>query len=220
MPGRVLIVDRDREFAGSLEARLRTAGHDVSVCGSGNEASLALGAGSADVVIVDDRLPSGEGLGVLELLRPLAVGSVFLVVSEHPDLDAAVDAMRRGAFDYISKQVEERELLLRVDRAAEVALLRRRMAEASVASVSKPVDTELLGESKVMRDLRERLRALSESDDTTVLIVGETGTGKGVVARTIHAQSRRAYEPFVAVDCTTIPATLVESELFGYEKGA
>jgi RNA polymerase sigma factor (sigma-70 family) len=222
MPGRILIVDHDAGFSALLDQVVRQAGHDTVQVATLELAQAHLESAGADVVVVDDRMPGGEELSFLDVLRPLAAGAVFLVVSDAPNLEVAVDAMRRGAFDYISKQVEDRELAIRIERAAEVALLRRRMAEANVAGggLSKPVETELLGDSAAMKALRERLHALSESDDTTVLIVGETGTGKGVVARTIHAQSRRAFEPFVAVDCTTIPATLVESELFGFERGA
>ena len=220
MPGRILIVDDDVGFGRALERTLRKAGHDVTTCGTAVEARTQFDSANADVVVLDYQLPDADGLDLLDELRPGAAGAVFLMATAYPDLDVAVDAMRRGAFDYVAKDADLRECLIRIERGAEVALLRRRMAEASQSSADGDDDRALLGQSPPMRQLRARLNALSGSDDTTVLITGETGTGKGVVARAIHGRSGRAYDPFVAVDCTTIAHTLVESELFGHEKGS
>ena len=220
MPGRILIVDDDVGFGRALERTLKRAGHDVTTCGTAVEARTQFDSANADVVVLDYQLPDADGLDLLDELRPGAAGAVFLMATAYPDLDVAVDAMRRGAFDYVAKDADLRECLIRIERGAEVALLRRRMAEASQSSGDGEEDRALLGQSPPMRQLRARLNALAGSDDTTVLITGETGTGKGVVARAIHGRSGRAYDPFVAVDCTTIAHTLVESELFGHEKGS
>jgi len=220
MPGRILIIDDDAGFARALAKNLRLSGHDVSTCGTAAEARNVFGSANADVVVLDYQLPDADGLALLDELKPTAAGAVFLMATAYPDLDVAVDAMRRGAFDYVAKDADLRECMIRIERGAEVGLLRRRMAEASYGGASLGGGSELIGTSAPMTTLRARLKALVGSDDTTVLITGETGTGKGVVARMVHSLSGRAYEPFVAVDCTTIPATLVESELFGHEKGA
>ncbi len=220
MPGRVFIVDDDDGFRRTLARVLRRAGYDVGSCESAEQARKQFPQEQADVVVLDYQLPDANGLSLLEELHPNAAGAAFLMVSAYPELDVAVEAMRRGAFDYVAKDAELSECTIRIERAAEMAMLRRRMAEATSASEMGPDAPSLVGQSAVMQRLRKRLEALAGSDDTTVLIIGETGTGKGVVARWIHAKSGRAYEPLVAVDCTTIPETLVESELFGHEKGA
>ncbi len=217
MSARILIVDDDAGYARALERILSRAGHEVVTAGTGAEASERYESLEPEVVILDYQLPDIDGLALLDQLKVHQSGSVFLLNTAYPDLDIAVQAMRRGAFDYVAKDAEMRECVIRVERAVEVARLRTRVVEAGSA-----VDggTVLLGESPPMRSLLRRVEALAASDDTTAFIKGETGTGKGVLARRIHARSGRAYEPFVAVDCTTIPATLVESELFGHEKGA
>lgn len=219
MAGRILIVDDDATFARTLARSLTRTGFEVATCGTGAETRAWLADGRPDVVILDYQLPDADGLSLLDELRPGRPTTTFVMATAFPDLEIAVEAMRRGAFDYVAKGAELREFIIRVERAAEVATLRRRMAEAADAA-SQAADDALIGRSKPMRDLRARLDALAQADDTTALIMGETGTGKGVIARWIHARSGRAYEPFVAVDCTTIPVNLVESELFGHEKGA
>jgi DNA-binding NtrC family response regulator len=215
--GRVLIVDDDETFARTLGRSLRRRGYDVSTCGSAAEARETIPVDIVDVVVLDYQLPDANGLELLEELRPLAAGAAFLMATAFPRLEVAVEAMRRGAFDYVAKGGELEECLIRVDRAYEVSALRRRMAEASTSSDAAK---DLVGDSPPMLSLKHRLKLLAGADDTTVQILGETGTGKGMIARAIHAASGRAYEPFVAVDCTTIPETLVESELFGHERGA
>ncbi|MGF1470076.1 MAG: sigma-54-dependent transcriptional regulator [Sandaracinaceae bacterium] len=217
MSARVLIVDDDATYVRALSRSLERAGHDVANCLTAQEARDRFEGIEADVVILDYQLPDADGLALLDELRSRRPGAVFMINTAYPNLDLAVEAMRRGAFDYVAKDGALREVLIRVERADGVAHLRRQVA--GTANDGQPQDG-LVGESKPMRRLRELLSALEGSDDTTAFIVGETGTGKGVIARHVHAQSGRAFEPFVAVDCTTIPATLVESELFGHEKGA
>jgi len=217
--GRILIVDDDDGFRRALKRALSHAGYDVSECASGADAPRCLTESDADVVLLDYHLPDVNGLVLLDDLKAGARGAAFLMVTAYPDLEVAVEAMRRGAFDYVPKGAELRELLMRVERAAEVASLRRRMVEASQVTEKAAADA-LIGDSAPIVELRKQIAAVAKGEDTTALVLGETGTGKGVVARMIHAQSSRAYEPLVAVDCSTIPANLVESELFGHEKGS
>lgn len=219
MAARILIIDDDQGYAKALGRLLSHAGHEVVTFGTGAEAQRSAASLAPDVLVIDQRLPDMHGLDLLETLRPELTSSAFVVVTAYPDLDFAVDAMRRGAFDYFAKGSDPRESTLRIERAADLSSLKRRVESAQSQAGSRREAT-LIGKSPAMERLRTRLSALANSDDTTALITGETGVGKGVVARAIVACSRRAREPFVSVDCTTIPETLVESELFGHEKGA
>ncbi len=218
MSARILIIDDDHGYRQALSRHLSRAGHEVVTLGSSAEARQSAGSLAPDVVVIDQQLPDANGLDLLEQLRPELGACAFVVVTAFPDVDFAVDAMRRGAFDYFAKGSDPREGTLRIERAAHLTSLKRRVDEQN-GSGPRPEAT-LIGKSHAMERLLSRLSALAVSDDTTALITGETGVGKGVVARAIFSRSRRATEPFVAVDCTTIPETLVESELFGHERGA
>lgn len=220
MPGKIIIVDDDVEFSRGMARSLRRKGHDVATCANAAEARAAVQSHRPDVIVLDYNLPDLNGLELLSELRPIAAGAELVMATAFPDFEVAVEAMRRGAVDYVAKGSDARECLMRIERAAEVSLLRHRLVEASRPSTAPADELGILGDSPPMRALRARLEALRGSDDTTTLLLGETGTGKSLIARAIHGASGRAFEPFVAVDCTTLPETLVESELFGYEKGS
>ena len=219
MSARIMIVDDDTGYASALARHFQRAGHEAVTLNSAAAAKTQAPSFSPDVIVVDQRLPDASGLDFIEELKPLVRDSVFVVVSAYPDVDFAVASMRRGAFDYFAKGTDLQESGVRIDRAIEQAQLKRRIAETELGQVERAEDL-LVGESPAMERLRTRMRALAASDDTTALILGETGVGKGLVARAVHMLSKRSAEPFVAVDCTTIPEQLVESELFGHEKGA
>jgi DNA-binding NtrC family response regulator len=219
MSARVLIIDDDDDYAAALSRHLTRAGHEVIKLHDATSARSQASMTTPDVVVIDQQLPDAMGLSLLEDLKPLLKAAVFVVMTAYPDLDFAVDAMRRGAFDYFEKGKDPRESVMRIERAVDHAQLRRRVVDAQ-AEQGVQARATLIGDSPAMERLRARLDALAVSDDTMALITGETGVGKGLVARAIHLASKRAAEPFVAVDCTTIPGTLVESELFGHEKGA
>ncbi len=219
MSARIMIVDDDAGYANALARHFSRAGHEAVTSSSAAAARSQAPTFSPDVVVLDQRLPDASGLDFLEELKPLARDAVFVMVTAYPEVDQAVSSMRRGAFDYFAKGTDLNESSMRIERAVDYAQIRRRVVEAENTQTEQ-VDSLLIGESAAMERLRSRLRSLAASDDTTALILGETGVGKGLVARAVHMLSKRASDPFVAVDCTTIPATLVESELFGHEKGA
>jgi DNA-binding NtrC family response regulator len=219
MSARVLIIDDDDEYANALSRHLGRAGLEVAKLGDATSSRLHALALAPDVVVMDQCLPDTQGLTLLDELRAQLRSCVFVVMTAYPDVDFAVEAMRRGAFDYFEKGKDPRESTMRIERAVDHARLKRRVAEVQAEHGVRARAT-LIGDSPAMERLRARLDALAASDDTMALITGETGVGKGLVARAIHLASKRAGEPFVAVDCTTIPSTLVESELFGHERGA
>ena len=176
-----------------------------------------------DVALVDVRLPGMDGLEVLRQVRELSPGTEVIVMTGHASVASAVEAMKRGAFDYLSKPVDLEGLRLLVDKALTHQRLQRQVAY--LRARDDGARSPILGESGPIRELREhiaRLAALQspEGGAPTILIRGETGVGKELVARSVHAESPRAAGPFVEINCAAIPATLLEAELFGYERGA
>src|SRR4051812_8568522 len=169
-------------------------------------------------------LPDGNGLDLIEPIRALRPAPTVLMMTAFGTIENAVEAMRRGAYDYVTKSTELPAIVERVVDAEKVARIKAE-AEAALSPATPTWDglsqfSGLVGESAPMREARTRIAEVARAPETTVLLTGESGTGKGVAARAIHALSPRNKEPFVAIDCVALPATLAESELFGHEKGA
>ena len=211
---RLLLVEDEATLRVELARVLERHGHRVVQVGT-LPAALDAQPGSFDLILTDLRLPGGDGT---RLVAP-ADGAPVLVMTAYGSVASAVQAMKDGAADYVSKPFAPDELLLVVERHLEAARLRRRSAALS-AEVDRafPIDG-MVGRSDAMRQVFERIRKAAPTD-ATVLVRGESGTGKELVARAIHAHSRRAGAPFVAVNCGAIPDTLIEAELFGHMRGA
>jgi DNA-binding NtrC family response regulator len=217
--GRVLVVDDQRNMRATTAMVLRQAGHAVEEAEDGAAALERLQACSYDVVLTDLRMPNVDGMEVLRLVRQLAPQTQVIVMTAYGTIEAAVEAMRRGAYDFLSKPFKEDELLLRVGKALE---LRRLVVERDLLAAElrrQQTQEGIIGGSAPMREVKERVRRVAASD-ATVLITGESGTGKEVVARAVHLASRRGDKPFVPVNCAAITETLLESELFGHARGA
>jgi DNA-binding NtrC family response regulator len=214
--GRVLVVDDHASARAAMTDILRCAGHDVHCASSAVEALGRLEKDSFDVVLTDLQMPGMDGLQFLRALAERGDETQVAMITAHASVATAVEAMRRGAFDYLEKpfDVEQLEQLivraLRDARGPRAASARRQPHDAAPA---------MIGRSPAMQRLRERI-ALAAPTDETVLILGESGTGKELVARAIHAASRRASRPFVGVNCPALSPSLVESELFGHVRGA
>jgi len=214
----VLVVDDDRSFSLLAQAALAREGWPVRLARSLHEARLALEAEAPDVVVLDRRLPDGDGLDFLSTLLALLPDVPVVMVTAHGDIQSAVDAIRAGAADYMAKPVELADLVLRVRRAFGEQNLRERLsrAEAELSGRRKLVTPR----SATMRRLLSALERIATTPRSPVLLLGPSGAGRERLARHLHALSRASQAPFVHVNCAALPESVVESELFGHEKGA
>ncbi|MEO6239402.1 MAG: sigma-54 dependent transcriptional regulator, partial [Vicinamibacterales bacterium] len=216
---RILVIDDDPGVRDSMARMLRGAGFSVEIAASGEEGVAAAKGNVYDVILSDMRMPGISGLDVLQRLRDLRVDSAFIVMTGFGTIDTAVEAMKLGAVDFVQKPFLRDELLLRVRSAAERRGLARQvdLLQKQIRAGS-PVDT-LVGDSEPMRRVKD-LIARSAAAPGTVLITGETGTGKELVARALHASSPRTGKPFVALNCAALTDSLLDNELFGHARGA
>lgn len=216
MPLQILIVDDEPQIRAMLGGLLKDAGHHVLTANSGEDALALLQQQSVDLVLLDLRLPGINGLEVLQRMQEQQLAIPTVMISAHADLELAVQATRRGAYNVLEKPIQPERVLLEVQHIAhrlelerERDTLRQRVGEAG----------EMIGEALAMQQLRHAIQKAAPSE-ARVLITGENGTGKELVAEALHRQSLRASGPFVRVNCAAIPRELIESELFGHERGA
>ena len=215
----LLLVDDDAAFRQVMARELSRLGFDVATAESGAEALRRLGEQEPDVVLLDLRLPDQSGLEVLEAIHRKSPSTDVIMLTGHGSIDTAIESIRLGAFDYIAKPCPLDELQVRIERALERQALRRRASVLERGLTPPDVAASFVGESPVHRRLFQLVERVARSD-STVLITGETGAGKEMVARLIHARSPRRDRPFVVVDCAALQETLLQSELFGHERGA
>jgi len=217
----VLIVDDEQTLARSAKAFLADHGYEAEVATSGEKAMELLENLQPDVVFADIRLPGMSGLDLLKRIRQFDPVIPVIMLTAYGSIEGAVEAVKLGAFDYVKKPVDLEELKLLADRARENRLLQQELSYYRRRATRDVGFPAMLGESPVIRAVLERARQIAALDEAPpVLLTGETGTGKGLLARAIHASGPRAMKPFIEVNCTALPATLMEAELFGYERGA
>ncbi|HMQ30299.1 MAG TPA: sigma-54 dependent transcriptional regulator [Chloroflexaceae bacterium] len=214
----ILIADDEEPIRDLLRDILEPEGASVRIAGSGREAIAAIEADEPDVAILDVRMPPPDGLTVLQELRTKGVDMPVLIITAQDSSTMTIDAMQRGAYDYLSKPFDPDEILHTVQRAVEHRRLTRRVMALEQQVTQDPRDI-LIGRSAAMQNVYKLVGRVAGSD-ATVLITGESGTGKELVAQVLHRSSTRRDGPFIAVNCAALPETLLESELFGHEKGA
>ncbi len=212
--GVVLVVDDEEHIRETLKDILEDEGYEVITVSNGRDALSVIEVNPVDVAIVDMLLPEKGGIETLEAIKDSFPAVPVVMISGHGDIKSAVECMKKGAFDFLEKPLSVSRVVTSVRNAIKVRNLE--MENIELKKGRKPV---LVGSSESMKILRDTIDSIARSS-STVLITGESGTGKEVVARLIHFKSRRANKPFVAVNCAAIPDTLIEAELFGYEKGA
>ncbi len=219
MSGRILIVDDDEGLRESLELVFSAEGYEVASAPDGEAALRIVDASGADVVLCDLRMPGIDGMELLPQLARRLPDATIIMMSAYGTEDLAIEAMQRGAYDYLAKPFQPADLLLTLRKAEERERLRR-ANQALRRDVQRAVgDRPIVASSSAMIEVLEVMERAA-AFKATVLLTGESGTGKEVLARAIHAQSPRRDEAFVAVNCAAIPEALLESELFGHAKGA
>jgi two-component system NtrC family response regulator len=211
----VLVIDDDAQFRDAFSRRVRAHAHHVLECGDLSSGLRQLDQRRFDLVLVTHAPPRVDGFEILRHVRRESMNTDVVLLTEHATLTEAVAAMREQAADYVEKPLDD-GALARLTHHAE----RRRAPSEPGLDAARPLDDQLLwGDSPAMTRLADRVSAIAASD-AAVLLTGETGTGKELVARAIHGRSRRAARPFVAINCAAFPETLIEEELFGHERGA
>ncbi len=215
----VLLVDDDAAFRSVLAGELERSGFAVVPAASGDEAVRRAVEVEPELVLLDLRLPDGSGLEVLKAIRQKSPASDVIMLTGHGSIDTAIEAIRAGAFDYVAKPCPLDELEVRMQRALERQGLQRRTTILERGLTPPDVAASFVGSSPGFRALLDLIDRVAPSD-STVLVSGETGSGKEMVAKLIHARSGRRHRPFVVVECAALQETLLQSELFGHERGA
>ncbi len=216
---RILVVDDEQSMRELLSIMLRKEGYDVVAAANGESAVKAVQTDIYDLVITDIRMPKVDGIELLRTVKEVSPETVVIVITAFATTETAIDAMKLGAYDYITKPFKNEEIKLVIQKALEKRLLRKENILLRREIESRVGFDNFIGTSEAMQRVFALIRQVADTT-STVLITGESGTGKELVARAIHARSSRKNSPFVTVNCGALPETLLESELFGYMKGA
>ncbi|HSA85630.1 MAG TPA: sigma-54 dependent transcriptional regulator [Nitrospira sp.] len=218
MRKRVLLIDDDPRVRASLKMVLEPL-YDILQAGDGHEGLDVFRKDEPDLILLDVILPGTDGLAVLQTLRMESKSTPVIMLTGTKSVKTAVDAMKFGAVDYLSKPFDVDELRIVIDRALNSSELEREVKQLRAQVVQRYAFHNLIGKSQGMQEIYSKIEQVADSR-TTVLITGESGTGKELVARALHYNSSRRERPFIALNCAALPETLIESELFGHEKGS
>ena len=223
---RLLLIDDDQTVRRTVGRFLERLGHEVLAEGSATDGLARFDAEAPDVIISDVRMPGLDGIELLRQLKARDADVEVILITGHGDMETAIAALREGAFDFHNKPVRLEDLAASLERTQRFQAMRRErdQARAQLESLERArsplLGDAVVGESQAMRQVAELVAKVAGTESTTVLLRGESGTGKELIARAIHRRSARSGAPFISVNCTAVPDTLLESELFGHEKGA
>lgn len=216
---KVLIIDDEKLIRWYLRENMEKSGYTVIEAEKGNEAIKIFSEHLPDIVLLDVNLTDISGIDVLSAIKSMDKDVPVIIITAFGNIKTAVEAMKLGAYDFIEKPFEVEKLNIVIEKALENAFLRREVSRYKALSGNYRFD-QIIGNSPKMQEVRRIIKKIAHSNTTTVLLEGESGTGKDFVARVIHNHSNRADKPFIDVNCAALPKNLIESELFGYEKGA
>ncbi len=220
-PFTILIVDDERTLARSIKHFLAEQGYEAEVAENADKALELLDRLRPDVIFLDVSLPGMSGIELLKRMKEYDRNLAVIIMTAYGSIEGAVEAIKLGAFDYIKKPVDLEELKLLADRACETSRLKQELSYYRQREVRGLPIKGILGKCEAIQEIIARVQQIAALEETPpILITGETGTGKGLVARTLHSQSRRASRSIIEINCTALPGTLMEAELFGYERGA
>jgi DNA-binding NtrC family response regulator len=220
-PFTILIVDDERTLARSIKLFLAEQGYEAEVAENADKALELLDRLRPDLVFLDVSLPGMSGIELLKRIKEFDRNIAVAIMTAYGSIEGAVEAVKLGAFDYIKKPVDLDELKLLADRARETSRMRQELSYYRQREVRGLPIKGIIGKCEAILEVIARVQQIAALEESPpILIMGETGTGKGLVARSLHSQSRRASRPFIEVNCTALPGTLMEAELFGYERGA
>src|SRR3954471_9191303 len=215
----ILVVDDEQLIRWSLTERLKQENYRVVEAATASSAIARHGEG-VDLVLLDYRLPDGDGLTVLKQIKEADADTLVILLTAHSSVDMAVEAMKHGAYHYANKPFNLDEIALLVEKALETTRLRREV-RALRASQAQPFSIDrIVGDSRALKEAKALLQKVAASPASTVLLTGESGTGKDLAAKVLHYASDRAARPFMNITCSALPDTILESELFGHERGA
>ena len=216
----ILVVDDDDAIRWTLKEALQSWGFNPIEASTVAEGTKVFNSFSPAVVLLDIDLPDGSGLDVLREIKSGNPDAIVIMITGNVHIDNTISALRGGAYDFISKPINLEELRVTIRNAIEARQLRREVEQVRKEREREFNFRQIVGDSPAMKKMLSLAAKVAESDVASVLLQGESGTGKDLIAKAIHYGSQRAEQPFVAVNCAALPATLIESELFGYEKGA
>ncbi len=216
----ILIIEDNEDLCQTLADVLRKEGNKVRTAYTGDHGLSILGKDIIDLVLLDIKLPDMNGIQILEEIKDKDPDVLVVMITATTDARPAVDAMKKGAYDYLMKPFELDQLKLVVAKALETHDLKKEVSRLKSQHKDQFPDNELYGESKPMQDLKKLIKIVASTPKTSVLIQGESGTGKELVANAVHNWSARSDKPLIKINCSAIPENLLESELFGHEKGA
>ena len=212
---KILIIDDERSIRNSLKEILADEGYDIDVAENGMEGISMVEKEKYSVIFCDIKMPEMDGIEVLDKLESMGLDTAVIMISGHGDIDTAVECIKKGAFDFIQKPLDLNRILITIKNATDKISLVR---ETKILK-KKVYGSEMIGESAPMIHIKEMIEKVAPTD-ARVLIIGSNGTGKELVARNLHQKSNRSAMPYIEVNCAAIPSELIESELFGHEKGA
>lgn len=217
---KILVVDDEKLLRWSIDQNLSKEGYSVMTAEKGLEGLSLFKEEAPDITLLDIHLPDVSGITVLEGIKEINPHALVVMITAFGDIQTAVKTIKLGAYDFVEKPFNMEKLKILIEKALETVSLRKEVSEFRKQISSKFGFDSIIGDSEQMKDIFNLISKVSRSDASTVLLQGESGTGKDLVAKVIHYQSARAEKPFMEINCTALPDTLVESELFGYEKGA